>query len=45
MPFREPRERGTKKLVLLRWFRPFMDGTLAHDHLGDIFATWDAEAF
>jgi predicted transposase YbfD/YdcC len=36
---------GTKKLELLRRFRPFRDGTLAHDHLGDIFATLDAEKF
>jgi predicted transposase YbfD/YdcC len=36
---------GEKKLVLLRRFRPFANGTPAHDHLGDIFATLDAEAF
>jgi DDE_Tnp_1-associated len=36
---------GTKKLALLRRFRPFKDGTLAHDHLGDILATLDAEQF
>ena len=36
---------GEKKLALLRRFRPFKDGTPAHDHLGDIFATLDAEAF
>jgi len=36
---------GTKKLELLRHFRPFRDGTPAHDHLGDIFATLDAEMF
>jgi predicted transposase YbfD/YdcC len=36
---------GTKKLELLRRFRPFRDGTPAHDHLGDIFATLDAEMF
>jgi predicted transposase YbfD/YdcC len=36
---------GTKKLDLLRRFRPFRDGTPAHDHLGDIFATLDAEKF
>jgi predicted transposase YbfD/YdcC len=36
---------GTKKLNLLRRFRPFRDGTPAHDHLGDIFATLDAEHF
>jgi len=36
---------GEKKLALLRRFRPFKDGTPAHDHLGDIFATLDAGAF
>src|SRR6266508_1603395 len=36
---------GEKKLDLLRRFRPFRDGTPAHDHLGDIFATRDAEKF
>ena len=36
---------GEKKLALLRRFRPFVHGTPAHDHLGDIFATLDAEAF
>lgn len=36
---------GTKKLDLLRRFLPFTDGTPAHDHLGDIFATLDAEKF
>src|SRR6266540_2530723 len=36
---------GEKKLDLLRRFRPFRDGTPAHDHLGDIFATLDAEKF
>jgi hypothetical protein len=36
---------GEKKLALLRRFRPFAKGTPAHDHLGDIFATLDAEAF
>jgi predicted transposase YbfD/YdcC len=30
---------------LLRRFRPFKDGTPAHDHLGDILATLDAEQF
>ena len=29
----------------MRRFRPFRDGTPAHDHLGDIFATLDAEKF
>src|SRR5271166_5349255 len=36
---------GRKKLELLRRFRPFKDGTLAHDHLGDILAVLDAEQF
>jgi predicted transposase YbfD/YdcC len=36
---------GEKKLDLLRRFRPFRDGTPAHDHLGDILATLDAEQF
>jgi hypothetical protein len=36
---------GKKKFELLRRFRPFGDGTPSHDHLGDIFATPDAEAF
>ena len=36
---------GTKKLELLRRFRPFADGTPSHDQLGDIFATLDAEKF
>ena len=36
---------GEKKLDLLRRFRPYHDGTPAHDHLGDIFATLDAQAF
>jgi predicted transposase YbfD/YdcC len=36
---------GEKKPALLRRFRPFANGTPAHDHLGDIFATLDAEAF
>ena len=31
---------GTKKLELLRRFRPFREGTPAHDHLGDIFASF-----
>jgi hypothetical protein len=29
---------GDRKLDLLRRFRPFADGTPAHDHLGDILA-------
>lgn len=36
---------GEKKRDLLRRFRPFANGTPAHDHLGDIFATLDAQAF
>ena len=36
---------GCKKLELLRRFRPFKDGTPAHDHLGDIMAMLDAEQF
>jgi predicted transposase YbfD/YdcC len=36
---------GERKLDLLRRFRPFRDGTPAHDHLGDILATIDAEKF
>jgi len=36
---------GAKKLALLRRFLPFRDGTPSHDHLGDIFATLDAEKF
>lgn len=36
---------GAKKLALLRRFRPFKDGTPAHDHLGDILAVLDAEQF
>jgi len=36
---------GTKKLALLRRFRPFRDGTPAQDHLGDILATLDANQF
>ena len=36
---------GERKLDLLRRFRPFCSGTPAHDHLGDIFATLDAQAF
>jgi predicted transposase YbfD/YdcC len=36
---------GEKKLSLLRRFRPFVDGTPSHDHLGDIFATLDARGF
>src|SRR5580765_1619322 len=36
---------GQKKLSLLQRFLPFADGTPSHDHLGDIFASLDAEAF
>src|ERR1700756_5328966 len=36
---------GEKKLELLRRFRPYRNGTPAHDHLGDIFATLDAGVF
>ncbi len=36
---------GTKRLEFLRRFRPFRGGTPAHDHLGGIFATPDAEKF
>lgn len=36
---------GLHKLAFLRRFRPFADGTPAHDHLGDILAALDAEQF
>ncbi|MDR3439698.1 ISAs1 family transposase [Telmatospirillum sp.] len=36
---------GSKKLDLLRRFRPFKNGTPAHDHLGDILAALEAEEF
>ena len=36
---------GEKKIELLRRFRPFANGTPSHDHLGDIFAALDAQAF
>ena len=36
---------GEKKLDLLRRLRPFAAGTPAHDHLGDILGSLDAEAF
>ena len=36
---------GRKKLPLLRRFRPFLKGTPAHDHLGDILAVLDPEQF
>ena len=36
---------GRKKLDLLRRFRPFANGTPAHDPLGDILAVLDPEQF
>ena len=36
---------GDRKLHVLRRFRPFREGTPAHDHLGDILASLDAEQF
>jgi predicted transposase YbfD/YdcC len=36
---------GNRKVAFLRRFRPFASGTPSHDHLGDILATLDAEAF
>jgi len=36
---------GNRKVSFLRRFRPFASGTPSHDHLGDILATLDAEAF
>src|SRR5450432_1624452 len=36
---------GCKKRELLRRFRPFLDGTPSHDHLGDIFAALDPAHF
>jgi len=36
---------GRLKLAFLKRFRPFQGGTPAHDHLGDILATLDTEAF
>ena len=36
---------GEKKRSFLRRFRPFADGTPTHDHLGDILASLDAQAF
>ena len=36
---------GQKKRDLLGRFRPFADGTPSHDHLGDILASLDAQAF
>ncbi len=36
---------GDTKLAFLRRFLPFSDGTPSHDHLGDILASVEAEAF
>jgi predicted transposase YbfD/YdcC len=36
---------GDRKLAFLRRFLPFRDGTPSHDHLGDILASIEAEAF
>lgn len=36
---------GDRKLALLRRFRPFRDGTPAHDHLSDVCASLDAAQF
>jgi hypothetical protein len=36
---------GCQKRALLRRFRPFLDGTPSHDHLGDIFAALDPVHF
>ena len=36
---------GCEQRELLRRFRPFLDGTPSHDHLGDIFAAPDAAHF
>lgn len=36
---------GCKKREFLRRFRPFLDGTPSHDHLGDIFAALDPAHF
>lgn len=36
---------GERKIDLLRRFLPFANGTPSHDHLGDIFAALDAQAF
>jgi predicted transposase YbfD/YdcC len=36
---------GKRKRTFLLRFRPFARGTLSYDHLGDILATLDAEAF
>ncbi|MSP04121.1 MAG: ISAs1 family transposase [Acetobacteraceae bacterium] len=36
---------GERKIELRRRFRPYVNGTPSHDHLGDIFAMLDARAF
>src|ERR1700704_6844301 len=36
---------GEREIEVLRRFRPYVNGTPSHDHLGDIFATLDARAF
>ena len=36
---------GERKIDLLRRLLPFAHGTPSHDHLGDIFAALDAQAF
>lgn len=36
---------GKAKLAFLRRFLPFANGTPAHDHLGDVFASLDPAAF
>ncbi len=36
---------GKRKLGFLRRFLPYSEGTPSHDHLGDILAVLDAEAF
>jgi len=36
---------GETKLALLRRFRPFLEGTPTHDHLGDLLATLDPDHF
>jgi predicted transposase YbfD/YdcC len=41
----EVAEFGKRKLVFLRRFRPFENGTPSHDQLGDLFAALDAEQF
>src|SRR5438309_11889027 len=36
---------GERKIELLRGFRPYVNGTASHDHLGGIFTTLDDRAF